>query len=101
MIPSTCGITTAESRDFKVATYSVVSSIFSAFAVCTFTGMAWGASAFASLLLPQPAVASTRANSTSGIIPAQTRLRVDDGLLASNKDRDIVVRGTLSVTILD
>src|ERR1700733_3079566 len=100
MMPSPCGITTAESRDFKVATYSVVSSIFSAFAVCTFTGMACGASAFAALLLPQPAVERSSASSAPGAIPAKTLLTVDAGVRGKNNDGDIVVRG-LNRTILD
>jgi len=55
-MPSTCGMTTAESRDFRVATYSVVSSTFSSAAVFTFTGIACGPATLAALLLSQAIV---------------------------------------------
>src|SRR6266436_774921 len=40
--PSTCGMITAASRDFSVATYSVVSFTGISFAVCTLTGIPAG-----------------------------------------------------------
>src|ERR1044072_8467823 len=45
---------TAESRDFIVATYSVVSFTSLGAAVCTFTGIAAGACAPCISFLPQP-----------------------------------------------
>src|SRR5258708_345836 len=56
MMPSTCGITTAESRDLSVATYSVVSSTFWSAAVFTLTGIACGPPAFAAPLFPHAEV---------------------------------------------
>src|SRR5215471_20081196 len=59
MIPSTCGMITAVSRDFRVETYSVDTSTFSGFAVRTFTGIAWGGPAVVALPPPQPATSAS------------------------------------------
>ena len=57
--PPTCGMTTAESRDLSVATYSVESLTGIARASCTFTGIAPGPAAcgLCALLPEQPTVA--------------------------------------------
>jgi hypothetical protein len=62
--PSTCGMITAESRDFSVATYSVASSTGVACATSTFTGIAGGpcASALCVALLEHAEVAALAAN---------------------------------------
>src|SRR5919109_3837943 len=52
--PSTWGMITAESRDFRVATDSVVSSTGTSCATTTFTGIAVGPCACGSVALLQP-----------------------------------------------
>src|SRR5882757_1221083 len=56
MMPSTCGMMTAVSRDFRVATYSVDSFTLAGCAVLTCTGMACGGPACALFLSLQAEV---------------------------------------------
>jgi hypothetical protein len=75
--PSTCGMITADSRDFSVATYSDASLTGTACACSTLTGIAPGPAAcgFCAPLLEQPTVIALAAKTAaSKLFAADSRM---------------------------
>src|ERR1700738_4498233 len=77
MYPSTCGWIVAECRDFRTERYSVISGIFSAWAIFTCTGMACGAPPAAGSpaeVLPHPDASARAPITISACAPRLKRL---------------------------